>query len=186
MHRMPRLEFAPLVALLLALAPACDALDDFETTVEDVIVIPGMRPAGQPIADVEFGGSFSQLDLSASRGFSEAGASPGDVDSIKLKSGRLQIDLGNPQLNDLSVYVAALTLKVSSDNQESAVVMTVSDFPMAASMDLPVNTTLELKPYAVDTGMRFDAEVTLATQPALPVKLTTTLTLAVDINLLGT
>lgn len=174
-----------LLAAGLAMATGCDALDDFEETFEDVIVIPGARPAGTPFTS-SYEGALSSLDLSSSRGFREAGVSPSDVDSIRAARGALSIDLGNPQLNDLSVYVASMTLFVRSDNQAPVVLAEVDDPPMAAAMALPLDTTVELKPYAVDSGMRFDAELTLAVEPALPVRLTTSITLAIDVNLLGT
>ncbi|MEL6186311.1 MAG: hypothetical protein AAFU79_16930 [Myxococcota bacterium] len=171
-------------ACLLVFGAGCSALDEFEEVFQDELVIPAAVSPSAPFS-AGYGGSLSALDLSTSRGFLDAGVSPSDVDSIRIVDGLLAIDLGDPRLNDLSLYVESFALFVESNTQPRANLATVTDLPMADQVVLPVSESPELKPYATDSGMRFGADLVLRQRPPLNVRLTTTLTVRVDINLLG-
>lgn len=150
----------------------------------DELVIPATVGVSAPFT-ASYGGVLNGLDLSSTQGFRDAAVSPSDVDSIRIVRGELAIDLGDPRLNDLSVYIERLELFVESDQQPRSVLSRIEGPPAVASVELPLSDSPELKPYATDTGMRFGADLRLRTQPALNVRVTTTLTMRVDINLLG-
>lgn len=177
---------ARLLSALLTVLPTlgCDELDEFEETFVDVIVVPGNTGVQGPY-NGSFEGQLSALDLSQSRGFREAAVNPSDVDSIRVTSGTIDIDLGSPRLNDLSVYLESFEIYVASDNQPRTQLTRLDSFPAAAQVALPLSQSPELKRFATDTGMRFDADLQLRQQPALNVRLTTTLVIKVDIDLLG-
>lgn len=175
----------PIAVLAGALGWSCDDVDEFEETFVDEVVIPGSAGPGSPFA-ADFGGELGALDLASSQGFVEAGVSPDEVDSIRLVEGTLAVDLGNPSLNDLSVYVESFALYVQSDGRPRTRLTRVDELPASAEVELPLADAPELLPFATDTGMRFDAEVQLATRPALNLRLITRLTIRVDIDLLGT
>lgn len=179
---IPSMRWA--LSFLFALSLGCSALDEFEEVFQDELVVPANVGVASPFS-AGFAGALSSLDLSASRGFLDAGVSPSDVDSIRIVDGLLVIDLGDPRLNDLAVYVESFALFVESTNQPRAVLATVTDLPMASEVALPVEDSPELKPYATDSGMSFGADLVLRQRPPLNIRLTTTLTLRVDINLLG-
>lgn len=163
---------------------ACADLDEFEETYVDVLVVPGSAGPGSPFA-ASYEGGLADLNLSRSQAFAEAGVSPSDVDSIRVVAGSLAVDLGDPRLNDLSMYIESLELFVVSDNRPRTSVTRVENLPDADALELPLQGSPELKPFATDTGMRFDADVRLRMRPVFNLRLTTSLTLRVDINLLG-
>ena len=58
-------------------------------------------------------------------------------------------------------------------------------FPTGDELIFMVDSSLNLKPFAVAPSMTFGSNVTLKQSPFLNITLTTTLTLLIDINLLG-
>lgn len=165
---------------------ACGALDEFEEVIVDETTIPATSPIATPFSPGH-AGSFQGLELGKSRTFQNQGVSPSDVDAIFVKSVNVEMSTGsnNPLIDRLSLYVRSITFYVEAPGVERRVIATRTSFPEAASADLEVTPDLNLKPYAVAPSMDIGAEVVLERQPAVNVKLKTTLTLLIDINLLG-
>jgi hypothetical protein len=175
-----------LLACLLPLMSACAALDEFEEVLVDETTIPATSPVASPFAP-GFGGGFGGIELSKSRAFGDAGVSPSDVDAIFVRSVRIEADSGsgNLELDRLDRLLTSINLYVEAPGQERRVIAQLAAFPAAASADLLVETMLNLKPWAVAPSMSIGAELVLTRRPAVNVKLKTTVTLLVDVNLLG-
>jgi hypothetical protein len=177
---------ARFAALALAVGGGfgCGAMDEFEETFVDELTVPGtIGPQSPFTADYE--GDLDRLDLASSAGFQEAGVTPSQVDSIRVVAGTLRIDSGTPELNDLGRYVERIELHVRSDNEPRALVTRLEPLPRAREVELPLAESPELVPFATDTGMGFEAELRLRRRPPVNIRLTTSLTLRVDVNLLG-
>ena len=176
-----------MIRLFLAAAAltstACGALDDFETTIEDEATIPGTFNAQTP-SPLNFGGSFSSLDLSANREFSNQGVGPDDVDAIFVKA--VHVESTEPMRDRLDVLLESIDLAVSSPGIAEKSVASKSQFPAAPAVDLDVVPDLNLKPYATAESMTMGATISLKQKPTFTTTLRVTVTLAIDINLLGT
>ena len=82
--------------------------------------------------------------------------------------------------------MGASTDAVEAPGQPKVELARGSNFPDAATVDLVVNATLDLKLYAEAENMKISAEVKLKQQPLNSFKIETLVVLHIDINLLGT
>ena len=172
-----------LLGLLTVSAIGCGALDEFEEVIVDEALLPRQTTVG-PFSP-QFGGSLTNIDLSASREFRNNDVSPGDVDAIFVRSIVVETDAGQPDLSNMSLYISRIEFYVEADGVERRTLGTLTDIPMATSARIPVDSDLNLKPYATAPSMRVGTNVDIHTQPFVNVTFRTTLTLLVDINLLG-
>lgn len=177
----------------------CGSLDDFEEVIRDEATLPRMQPSGTPLS-ADYGGSFADLELSQAKNFQNQGVEPGDVDAIFVKSIDLAVDSGSndDQIDRLGLYVDSVEIWVKSPNEPK---MTIGRLPMApdartASLTIesafaPNAADMDgtgLKPYAVDESMTVGADVVLTENGAgtfLNIKLITTMTLLIDVDILG-
>jgi hypothetical protein len=176
------------VALLWRLAPligvsACGAFDDFEVTIEDSATIPGTWGTGTPLSPT-YDGKFNGLNLAAESNFANQDVKPDDVDAIFVKS--VELRDSEPQLNNLQAVIDSVELFVEAPGQPKQRIANGSGFPAGGSAMLTVDSTINLKPYATASNMVVSAQIQLKRRPAFTFRLTTVVTLNVDINLLGT
>lgn len=169
------------VGIFLVLA-GC-GIDQFDDTIVDETTIPAASFT-QSLFQPAFGPGLSNLDLSKSKSFENNGVTPSDVDSITIKSIRLEVSTGSPPLDRVDLYLSKVTFWVEAPGQARVVIGEKTSFPMAAAVELDI-PKVELKPYATAASMTVGADVTPKTQPAVNVKLKSTITIHVDVNLLG-
>lgn len=169
--------------LVLLATAGCSALDEFEQVIVDETVIPGQATPGPFSA--EFGGSFNNLDLSSAREFRNNDVSPSDVDAIYVLSIVVDADGGSPELSILSDYIERIEFYVEAEGVERTTLGVLTDVPMATSAAIEVNSGLNIKAYAVAPSMTIGADIQLTRQPFVNLTLRTTVTLLVDIDLLG-
>ncbi|MBI2377465.1 MAG: hypothetical protein HYV07_25920 [Deltaproteobacteria bacterium] len=167
---------------LVPLFAGCGALDDFETQIEDQATIPGTFGTGMP-GTLDFGGSFDSLQLSSNREFDNRGVDPSDVDAIFVKS--VRVESTEPMRDRLDVLIDEITLVIEAPGLDSRTLASKSELPMGPSVELDVDPTFNLKPYAVASSMSISATLTLKQQPTFTTTLRTIVTLAIDVNLLG-
>lgn len=177
----------------------CGSLDDFEEVITDEATLPRMQPAGTPLS-ADYGGSFDGLKLSQARNFQNEGVEPGDVDAIFVKSIDVTVDSGsgNDTIDRLDLYVESVEIWVEAPGEAKK---TIGRLPMAPS-DRSASLTIEpefapsaadmdgtgLKPYAVADSMTVGADVVLTENGSgtfLNIKLITTMTLLIDVDILG-
>jgi hypothetical protein len=174
-------------------------LDDFEEVITDEATLPRMQAAGTPLS-AGYGGSFNSLELSKARNFENQGVKPGDVDGIYIKSIQLEMDSGSDDalINRLSIYVQSMQLWVEAPGEERKTIATLAMAPEAKTADLAVEADFQpavadekgtgLKPYAVAESMQIGAQVVLTEAGSgtfLNIKLKTTVTLLIDVDILG-
>lgn len=172
------------VALAAVASAGCGAFDDFEVTLSDAVTIPGSGLNVGVFSPLPYDGGLTDLSLSQDQSFQNQGVTPSDVDAIFTKS--ITLEDGEPRLKNFANVVDSVVLFVESPGVEKKELARGSDFPDAATVSLTVQPTLNLKPYAVAPSMTISAEVKLKQPPLNSFKLKTTITLLVDINLLGT
>ena len=129
-------------------------------------------------------GGLNNLALSQDQSFQNQGVAPSDVDAIFTKS--ITLEDGEPRLKNFANVVESVILFVEAPGVEKKELARGQDFPDAATVSLAIQPTLNLKPYAVAPSMTISAEVKLKQPPLNRFELKTTITLLVDINLLGT
>jgi hypothetical protein len=174
-------------------------IDDFETVLMDEATLPATRTPGVPVQGI-YGDAFNALELSQAKSFQNAGVKPGDVDGIYAKSIELEMDTGsnNPAIDKLSIYVDSLELWVEAPGEARKVVARETNMPEAKTVSLPIEADFAVtasdskgtgfKPYAVAESMTFGANLVLTpagADPFLNIRLTTTVTLLIDIDILG-
>jgi hypothetical protein len=187
-----------LVGAFAAFLGAC-GVDDFEEVITDEATLPANRTAGNPL-NPDYGGTFDSLELSKARNFENMGVEPGDVDAIFVKSIQLEMDSGldAPEANKLSIYVESMEIWVEAPGEARKTIGTLAMAPETQSADLTIEADFApsaadmngtgLKPYAVAESMQIGADLVLTPQGAMPflnIKLKTTVTLLIDIDLLG-
>ena len=184
MRMMPpvRTQVHP-AALGIFLSLSACGIDQFDDTIVDETTIPAASFT-QSLFSPPFGAGLSNLDLSKSQSFENNGVTPSDVDSITVKSIRLEVSTGSANLDRIDVYLSKVTFWVEAPGQARQVIGEKSVFPMAAAVDLEI-PKVELKPYATAAAMTVGADLTPKTQPAVNVKLKSTITIHVDVNLAG-
>ncbi|MCK6552125.1 hypothetical protein L6R52_40215 [Myxococcota bacterium] len=160
----------------------CAALDEFEHVMSDEATIPGTVGAGA-LFELGYGGDFDSVDLSSEQSFQNQGVSPSDVDAIFVKA--IHIEGANPNIDRLDVIIESMEVYVEAPGLERKTIGTLTNIPMGAAADLVVDSTLNLKPYAVAPSMKVGAVVDIKQRPAFDTTIRTTVTLLVDINLLG-
>ncbi len=195
MFSTPQVNSGPLLRLLgltmglsAAVLSGCDSLDEFEETITDETTIPGTLTMTQTPFQATYSGGLNGLDLSKAKTFQNNGVAPVDVDAIYVKALELSIDMGAgapAEWQDVSRYVQSFTISVSAPGLETKEVAKVEPIPMGQSVSIPVSSTVNLKPYAESSSMTFSAAVKLKMAPPVNAKLTTGITLLIDINLLG-
>ncbi len=174
-------------------------IDDFEQVITDEATLPAARVAGTPLNPI-YGGDFNALELSNEKSFQNQGVKPSDVDGIFVKSIQLEMDTGsnNPSLDRLSIYIDSLEIWVEAPDEPRKTLGRLTEVPEAKTADLVIEGDFAtsaadmkgtgLKPYAVAESMKIGADLVLTPQganPAINIKLTTTVTLLIDVNLLG-
>lgn len=174
-----------LAAIALA---ACGGLDEFEEVIVEEASIA--RTDGNGITgpfSPNYGGGFSNIDLSQSRTFENEGISPDDVDAIFVKSVQIEVDTGtdDDRLDQLHFYIEGMTMHVSAEGQSEAMIAELPMVPMSRTASLEVADTLNLKPYATAPSMTVGANVRLKEERGLNIVLRTTITLLIDVNILG-
>lgn len=172
-----------LVALLTFGGTACGALDEFEQVIVDEARLPQQTNPGPFSPD--FGGSLDDLNLSTAEEFQNNNVSPDDVDAIFVKSLVIETDGGTPTLSIMSTYLSRVEFYVQADGVPRQTLGVLTEIPDATSAVIPVDPTLNLKPFAVAPSMQVGADIELRVVPFVDVTIRTTLTLLVDINLLG-
>ena len=175
--------------VMLGLGTACGALDEFEETIVDQTSIPGGNMQISGPFSPQFMGGFNGVDLSKSRGFQNNDVSPNDVDAIFVKAIRVEIATGsqNATLDRLDNFIERLELWVETNEQDRATLAVQESFPMTRTIDLTVDKSLNLKPYATSPAMTIGADLRLAEdRPPFNATMTTSITLLVDINFFGT
>ncbi|MFO0726856.1 MAG: hypothetical protein U1E65_23930 [Myxococcota bacterium] len=177
---MRRKWLIPLLTCLVG--TGCGALDKFDVTLTDSASIPGsfMGMVFQP----QYAGSYGQLNLSGDQTFKNNNVKPSDVDSIFVKS--IELEDSQPMLNNLSNVVDSVSFYVSAPGMEKKLIGSGMAFQPGATATLTVDSTLPIKPYAVSPSMSISADIKLKKSPALNFSIKSTITLHVDINLLGT
>lgn len=173
---MQRLTLASL--LLLA---GCGAFDEFDVTISDSASVPGNFQA--MVFQPSYSGSFGSLDLSGEQTFKNNNVKPSDVDAIYVKSIRLEDS--QPMLNNLANIVESVSFTLEAPGQAPRQIGVGMAFPMAASAELMVDPTYNIKDYATAAAMSIKAEVKLKKSPAFSFTIKSTITLHVDINLAG-
>jgi hypothetical protein len=186
------------VGAFAASLAAC-GVDDFEEVITDEATLPRMQPAGTPLS-AGYGGSFNSLELSKARNFDNMGVKPGDVDAIFVKSIQLEMDSGsnNPAVDRLSLYVQSMELWAEAPGEARKTIGRLDMAPDAKSAELTIQPDFApsaaemkgtgLKPYAVAESMQIGADVVLTENGSgtfLNIKIKTTVTLLIDINILG-
>lgn len=174
--------------LLFPIGAACGALDEFEETIVDETTIPGSTMTINGPFSPSFTGRFNGVDLSSTQSFRDNDVSPGDVDGIFVKAIRVEITTGaqNADLDRLDRFIERLELWVEAGGQPRISLAVQEPFPMAQAIDLAVDPDLNLKPYATSTNMTIGANVRVAQdRPVVSATMRTTVTLLIDINLLG-
>jgi len=187
-----------LVGAFAAFFAGC-GIDDFEEVITDEATLPRMQTAGTPLS-AGYGGSFNSLELSKARNFENMGVEPGDVDGIYVKSIQLEMDSGsdNDAINRLALYVESMEIWVEAPGEERKTVGRLMPAPDAKTADLTIESDFQpsaaddqgtgLKPYAVAESMQLGAQVVLTENGSgtfLNIKLKTTVTLLIDVNILG-
>lgn len=173
--------------LVSALLGACGGLDEFEEViVEEATIRMTDGTAGAPFAPM-YGAGFSNIDLSQAKTFNNEGLSPGDVDAIYVKSVQLEVSTGanSPVVDRLDLYVERMEMTVEADGQAKTAFATLDPVPMATVADLDVPMDFDMKPYAVAPSMTVGASVMLKEPRGVVVTLKTTITLLIDVNILG-
>ncbi len=169
------------VALLLT-SSACGALDEFEVVIEDEATIPASAQVGAPVSPT-YAGGFNSLTLSADKTFANNDVKPEDVDAIFVKS--VVVADSEPRLNNFKI-VDSIELFVSAEGLEKKKIASGSSFPEGATVTLSIEPGVNLQPYATKEQMTVSAEIKLKMPPGMfGFKLKTTVTLLVDVNLLG-
>ncbi len=173
-----------LATLAYALAlTGCGAFDDFEVELKDSITVPGSGLGLNVFSPLPYDGGLTGMQLSQNQSFQNQGVEPGDVDAIFVKS--ITLEDGEPGLKNFKNVLDSVVLFVEAPNVERKELARGSSFPDAATVELMVQSTLNLKPYAEASAMTISAEVKLKQQPLNSFKINTTVVLMVDINLLG-
>lgn len=176
-------------ALLAVAMTACGGLDEFEEVIVEEASIP--ETAGNGITgpySPDFGAGFSDIDLSQSRTFQNEGISPDDVDAIYVKSVTLEVDTGtdDSRLDQLHFYIEGMTMHVNAAGQDEALIAELPmPIPMTRVATLDVPPMFNLKPYATADSMTVTADVDLKTPRGVNFVLRTTITLLIDVNILG-
>lgn len=173
-----------MTACVLAVAVSGCGLDDFEVVIEDDAVVQGTFGSGVPTG-LMFGGDFNGLDLSTERTFNDQGVSPGDIDAIFVKS--VQIVAISPADTRLDPFLSAVTLTVNADGQPPLQFgqATLQDGVEVRTLNLDVMSMENLKRYAVAGKMTLGANVSVKQAPLFSTTLRTTITLNVDVDVLG-
>lgn len=181
-----------IAAALLALGAGCGALDEFRQTIVDETTIPSTQSALTPFAPAFSGGGFSNVNFSTLQEFQNNGVSPDDVDAIYVESITMAIDAGsnNPAIEQLDNFIVSVEFFVEAPGLERQVVAKKDMMPETASTTLEITPGemlpgVNLKPYATAESMSFGAQMTITDGRMLTAKLTTTVVLVVDVNLLG-
>lgn len=179
---------------------ACSALDTFEEVIADEAVIPANRSSQTPF-EPSFANSFNAIDLSKSSGFDRNDVKPSDVDAIFVRRIHVSMSVGlnSPDtLNRLDHAFESMLFYVEADGQDRRTIAQLpipeanstaggAVMPATAAVDLPVDTTLNLKPFVLAPNMRMGTELILkADRPPFDITLKAEVTLLIDINLLGT
>lgn len=171
-------------AALAAVISGCGAFDDFEVELKDSITVPGSGLGLNVFSPLPYDGGLARTELAQNQSFQNQGVEPGDVDAIFVKS--IKLEDSQPGLRNFKAVLDEVVLFVEAPGVERKELARGSNFPDAATVELMVQSTLNLKPYAVASQMTISAEVKLKQQPLNTFKILTTVTLLVDINLLGT
>ena len=171
------------LGLMFAVCAGCGALDEFEQVIVDETVIPGQANPGP--FNAQFGGALNNLDLSSANEFRNNDVSPNDVDAIYVQSIVVELDGGSPEVSIMSDYLDGIEFVVESDGLPTVSLGMITDIPMATSAAIAVDSSINLKDYAVAPSMRIRANIRLRRQPFVNLTVRTTVTLLVDINLLG-
>lgn len=177
---------------MLLSSAGCGALDEFEQTIVDEATIPFTQPAAAPFVPTFSAGGLSNVNFSTLQEFQNNGVSPGDVDAIYIKSITLDLDAGsnNPAIEQLDNFIVGVEFFVEAPGQPRQVVARKDMMPETASTTLDITPGdmlpgVNLKPYATAQSMSFGAQLTLKDPRTISAKLTTTVVLVVDLNLLG-
>ncbi len=177
------------VAALAVAMTACGGLDEFEEVIVEEASIA--RTDGNGINgpfSPSFGAGFSDIDLSQARTFENEGISPDDVDAIYVKSVTLEVDTGtdDSRLDQLHFYIEGMEMNVTATGQSEAM---IAELPTPVAMtrvaNLDVPPMLNLKPYATADSMTVTANVRLKEPRGVNFVLRTTITLLIDVNILG-
>lgn len=183
-RRTPTLAALAVAALAGGtIATGCGAFDDFEVEMKDEVTVPGRGLVLGVFSPLPYSGNLAGTQLSQNQTFQNQGVEPGDVDAIFVKS--IRLDDSEPNLKNFANVLEEVVLYVEAPGVERKELARGSGFPDAATVELMVQGTLNLKPYAVASSMTISAEVKLKQQPLNTFKILTTVTLLVDINLLG-
>jgi hypothetical protein len=174
-------------------------IDDFEEVITDEATLPRMQGSGTPL-NAGYSGSFNSLELSKARNFENMGVKPGDVDGIYVKSIQLDMDSGSnsPQVDKLSIYVTSMELWAEAPGVARKTIARLDMAPDTKTADFAVEADFAptaadakgtgLKDYAVAESMQIGADVILTEAGSgtfLNITLKTTVTLLIDVNILG-
>jgi len=162
----------------------CFALDDFDVEMRDSVTVPGNQLGIGTLAPLNYDGKLTNFKLSSEQTFANQGVKPGDIDHINVRS--ISLTDSQPNLHNFKNVLDELVLFVEAPGQPKVELARGSNFPDAATVDLVVNATLDLKLYAEAENMKISAEVKLKQQPLNSFKIETLVVLHIDINLLGT
>ena len=179
---MRRRSAIAFIMVFAVLGSACGAIDEFDHTMQDEATIPGSYDQTGPFA-LNYSGGFNSVSLSQEKSFQNAGVEPGDVDSIKVTSVRLEGK--NPQIDRLDVLLESVTIWIEAPQLERKTIASGANFPQGSSATDLMVPDVELQPYAEAPSMKVGADVVIKQEPLFDTTLRTTIVLHVDIDLLG-
>ena len=202
---------AALYVILVTSTIACAGLDDFETEVTDEATIDGTYLMNSPNS-LNFGGQYSNLQLSATKEFQDQGIDPDDVDAIYITG--ITIEATTPEGARLDPIIRSIDFSVSAPGQSTKLIgrsivpdgelrvielgspnaSGCSDVQYVDEMSCQSNggewlsssfADMEnIKDYATADSMSVTANVELKQKPLFTTTLRTTIKLLIDINLL--
>ena len=196
--------------ILVTSISACAGLDDFATEVTDEATIDGTYLMNSP-SSLNFGGQYSNLQLSATKEFQDQGIDPDDVDAIYITG--ITIEATTPEGARLDPIIRSLDFSISASGQPTKLIgrsiipdgeLRVIELgsPTASGcsdvqytdetscitngaewLSSSFSATENIKDYATAESVSVTANVELKQKPLFTTTLRTTIKLLVDINL---
>jgi hypothetical protein len=163
-----------IIALLLAMTPGCGL---------DVIEVEVVQDGFAALAGATFPG-MNQFGVSLEDALQTKDINPGDVDSLKVLSGSIEMTSKGGVTKDLS-FIQKMEFWVAAPGQATMLLASAPAFPKGTTKkDFTLTRDLELKPYLATGQMAVTLEAPLVQPPIDTVELRVRFKLRVDVNVI--
>jgi hypothetical protein len=162
------------MVLLLALVPGCGL---------DVIEVEVVQDGFAALAGATFPG-MNQFGVSLEDALQAKDINPGDVDSLRVLSGSIEMTSKGGVTKDLA-FIQKMEFWVAAPGQTTVLLASAPSFPKGTTKkDFTLTKDLELKPYLATGQMAVTLDAPLVQPPIDTVELRVRFRLRVDVNVI--